>query len=418
MKKITAIFAFFVLCILLSQSVKADKTSRTEAELCGEEKYKYAEEYNYAEEYGDANADGDGEDLGGDIELPQEYGELLDSLPDGVLDALPEEAFGDSAEEIMEAAREASSPTRLLGILLEGFGAKLRSLLPMLALFMGITVLSSAANTVALSLSPSLSSAVSLCTRLCSFSGIAMLSVSALSRVEEYFNALCASVAAFIPLGGVLYAMGGNITGATASTLNTSVVLTVCQYVCCETVIPVFCLCLSLSLLSVFDGTGATVSSRLGANVKKWYSTAIGAAAMLLVASLASQSVIAAKADNLAMRGARFAVGSFIPVSGGTLATTLGTLAGSVELLRSSVGIIGIVIIFLLLLPVIIELALIRAICSLSSFLAGMLNLSGEQRLFDEISTLYGYLEGIAALSAAIFIIALAIFATSSTPFS
>jgi hypothetical protein len=47
-----------------------------------------------------------------------------------------------------------------------------------------------------------------------------------------------------------------------------------------------------------------------------------------------------------------------------------------------------------------------------------MLSCNGEMKLFDDVATLYGYLEGIAALSAAIFVIAFAIFAGSATPFS
>ena len=120
----------------------------------------------------------------------------------------------------------------------------------------------------------------------------------------------------------------------------------------------------------------------------------------------------------MAMRGAKFAVSSFVPVSGGTVASTLGTLAASVELLRGSVGVIGIVIIIMMLLPTVIELALLRGVFLIGSFCASTLGAQGESKLLSELDSLYGYLEGIAALSAVVFIIAFGIFATVSTPFS
>ena len=75
---------------------------------------------------------------------------------------------------------------------------------------------------------------------------------------------------------------------------------------------------------------------------------------------------------------------------------------------------IGIVIILLMLVPVIVELAILRGIFSLTAFTAGMLGCAGEQRLLSEISSLYGYLEGISALASAVFLIAFAIFAATS----
>ena len=138
---------------------------------------------------------------------------------------------------------------------------------------------------------------------------------------------------------------------------------------------------------------------------------------MVLTSSLAAQSIIAAKADGVAMKGAKFAASSIIPVSGGAVSSTLGTLASSIEMLRGSVGVIGVIAILLMLLPVIVELAVMRLVCSISEFAAGMLSCGGEQKLLSEIGSLYGFLEGVAVLCSVIFIIAFAIFASVAAPF-
>lgn len=350
--------------------------------------------------------------------LPREYTDYLDSLPDEILDRLPPSTYGESAEELGEAAGELSSPIKLLSLMLDGFGSKLRSILPLLATLLGIVILSAVAYAFASSLSGGVGRVVECCARLCSFGAISALSVSSLSRLEEYFSRLFASVGSFLPLSAVLYAMGGNLTCAASGTAAVSVTLAVCQFICTKTVIPVFCICLSLSLLSVFDGAGGFAGGRIVGEIKKWYTSSLAAVAVVLTCSVASQSIISARADNLAMRGAKFALSSFVPVSGGTLASTLGTLSSSIDLLRGSVGVIGISVILMMLIPVIIELALIRLVLSIASFVAGMLSCTGEMKFFEDISSLYGYLEGVAALSAAIFIIAAAIFAATVTPFS
>lgn len=343
--------------------------------------------------------------------LPEELGDFIDSLPDGVLDSLPDEIYGDSASSLSEAARRMSGVAYLMSRLFDAFGSAVTELLPTLALLSAIVILSALGRAFASNLG-GLSEVVEFAAGLCSYSAIAAISVSSLERLSEYFDTLFATVTAFVPLSGVLYAIGGNINGAASGTLTLSATLAVCQFFFSKTVIPVFCVCLSLTLLGVFEGggSGRTVS----ASIKKWYTTALSFVMMILTVAIGAQSIIAAKADGMAMRGAKFAVGSFIPIVGGTVSGTLGALASSVELLRGSVGVIGIVIIILLLIPIIVELAALRGIFALTSFISGMVGCTGEKSLLDEIGSLYGYLEGIAALSASVFLIAFAVFAATA----
>ena len=352
---------------------------------------------------------------GEEAEVPSEELEgFLDALPDSVQDKLPADISGGDKGSLLSSAEEASSVFYLLGMIFEAFGGTVTELLPALALLLGIVILSAVAHSFSSNFGGGMGSAVGFACRLCSFCAIAAISVSSLSRLKEYFDSLFASVAAFVPLSGVLYAMGGNLTGAASGTVTLSATLAVCQFFFSETVIPVFCTCLALSLLSVFDGASASAASSISTTVKKCYTTAIAFITMILTAAIAAQGVLASKADGAAMRGMRFVASSFIPVVGGTVSATLGTLAASVELLRGAVGVLGIVIILMMLIPVVVYLAAMRGVLAISSFAAGMLGCSGEKRLIDEIGSLYGYLEGIAAISAVVFIIAMAVFASTT----
>ena len=353
-----------------------------------------------------------GEDEEADVPREELEG-FLDSLPDGVLDKLPIDINRVDTDSLLSSATETSGITYLLGMIFEAFGGAVPETLPTLPLLLGI-VLSAVAHNFSLNFGGGIGGAVGFACRLCSFCAIAAISVDSLSRLKEYFDSLFAAVAAFVPLSGVLYAMGGNLTGAASGTVTLSATLTVCQFFFSETVIPVFCACLALSLLSVFEGVSASAASTISSAVKKWYTTALAFIMMILTAAVAAQGVLASKADGAAMRSVRFAASSFIPVVGGTVSSTLGTLVASVELLRGAVGVLGGVIILMMLIPVVVYLAAMRGALAVASFTAGMLGCSGEKRLLDEIGSLYGYLEGIAAISAVVFIISMAVFASTA----
>ena len=333
---------------------------------------------------------------------------MTDRLPDGV--------FSDESYEISSAAGELSSPVYLLGEVLGALGEGIREVLPSLALLIGIVIISALCRIMSSYFGAGLGRAVDMCARLCTFAAIAGVALGAVDRLTEYFSRLFSAVASFLPLSATLYAMGGNLTAAASSTATLSTILTVCQFFCSYTVLPVFCICLSLSLLSVFDGQGSVAGSTVGGILRKWYMTALSFVMMILTSTLATQSILSAKADRAAMRGMKFAVSNFVPVSGGTLSSTLGTLAAGVELLRGAVGVIGIAVIIIMLIPPLIELALMRTVFGIASFCAGMLGAVGEQKLLSELGSLYGYLEGVAALCSAIFLVAFGIFASISVP--
>lgn len=348
--------------------------------------------------------------------MPEEYADFRDSIDGEIIDKLPEGIFSDKTEEVGEAAGELIEPVAILGIMIDALGVGLQGVLPTLALVLGIVILSALLSAFAAECG-GLSRVVGGCIRLCTFTAISGVAVRCVESLSLYFERLFAAVAGFLPLSAALFAMGGNLTAAAGTSATLGVTLTLCQFFCTKTVIPIFCLSLCTSMLSVFEGKGSAACGTVSGMIRKWYTTVLAFVMMIMTCSLAGSTLLSSRADNMAMRGARFAVSSFIPVSGGTVASTLGTLASSVELLRSSVGVIGIVIIIMMLLPTIIELALLRGVFAIGSFCAATLGADGESSLLRELDSLYGYLEGIAVLASVIFIIAFGIFAATATPF-
>lgn len=349
--------------------------------------------------------------------LPEEYGDFIGSLDDSLADKLPEGVFSNSVSELGDAARQMTDPVNLLSLLLGALGEGISSVAPTVATLLGCLLVAALINAFSSNLG-GLANATEICTRLCTFCIISGTATARVGVFKGYLDSLFAAVSSFLPLCGVSFALGGNFSSAASGVASLGAVLTVCEFICTKTVIPIFSLCLCLSLTSVFDGWGMQAGGTLSNLIRKWYTRALSFVMMLLTSALGAQSLLASKADNMAMRSAKFAASSFVPISGGTVSSTLGTLAASVELLRGSVGTLGIVIIGLMLMPVIVELALLRLAFSVGGFCASVLGCTGEARLLSELDSLYGYLEGVAVLCAVVFVIAFGVFASIPTPFS
>ncbi len=343
--------------------------------------------------------------------MPEGYGDFLDKLPDGTRELLPENIYSDDADKVADAVSEMSGVEYLFSAAISCFASSLETILPHAALLMGLIVLSSLGGLMSAHIGAGVSRVFDICSRLAVFCSIGGVAISVLGDVKEFFVRITGIISAFVPLSATLYTMGGNVSAALRSSSGLLVTLGILEFISGAVVVPLFCFCLALSLVS---GMSSEVfAGSIGASVKKTFLTALGIITAILSLSLSSQTLISSKADSLAVKGAKMFLGS-IPVTGGAVSSSLGTLASSVELIRGAVGVGGIIILLLLLLPVIIELWLMRSIYSLLGSLSGMLGMTGEHKLFLEVSELYGILEGVAIMCCVVFVVAMATLCTAS----
>lgn len=347
--------------------------------------------------------------LGVEAEEISEYKNFADSIPDDIADKLPDSVIDGDSENIADGVSEMSGVRFLLSELSDGLLSGVKSSLPLVCGVCGLLLIASLITMVSQSFSENSGASVRLISKLCVFASVASGIMGSLDSLKEYFQGLCALAAAYIPLSAALYSMGGNVSAAVASSSSFGVTLTVCEFIFAYTVFPVFCFCMCINICSVFEPSRALC--RISESVKKNYTLLLSLLMAILTVSISAQTFIAAKADNLAMRGAKFILGNFIPIFGGAVSSTLGNVASSVELMRGCVGIGGIIIIILMLLPMVAELFVMRMLYSVSSVFAGIIGCEEEGGLLSEISSLYGYLLGVAAICSSAFIISFGLLA-------
>lgn len=104
--------------------------------------------------------------------------------------------------------------------------------------------------------------------------------------------------------------------------------------------------------------------------LKRCITGAISVVSAIFVSVLSIKTTVAARADALGIRSVRFAINSVVPIIGGTISEGLLSIQNYSSLIKSSVGVVGIIAVSLIFLPALIEVNLWRATLSLSSMCA------------------------------------------------
>ncbi len=150
-------------------------------------------------------------------------------------------------------------------------------------------------------------------------------------------------------------------------------------------------------------------NSGLSESIKKIVFWIMSLISTVFVGILGIQTAVNSSADSLSMKTAKFIVGSSVPVAGGVLSEALSTLTASISLLKSSVGIYGVIICCLFFLPILCELLLWRFTLFGTTFVANIFSLSKLSGLLKSVDTVLSVLVGIILISCAMFIISLTV---------
>ena len=346
-------------------------------------------------------ASASGEILSSGEQVPSEYGDMLETLPQELLELLPDGILSQSPDELGDAVSEMSDFPYLLRTTLSLVGLRLDKCEKILARIVGLLLLSSVFKALQTHIrSDGIARAFGFASSLVMLLLLLGEGYVSISAVTAYLDNLRALTSASIPLMGTLYAIGGNASAAVASSTGLSVFLVVLESMVSKSIVPFCGICLAFSLVSSLD-TSIRLRT-LADTVKRNYTTLLAFLMMLLLAMLGTQTTLGAKSDTLAMKSIKFTAGNMIPVVGGSIAELLRTVSASVGYLRGGVGISGVLLIILLLLPVLVELVLMRWVLQLCASMADMLGCDGEKRLLDELASLHGYLIAAVAICSAL----------------
>ncbi len=207
-------------------------------------------------------------------------------------------------------------------------------------------------------------------------SGIAVVPFcSAIASTVNTISLCCTFIISFVPIYcGILLCMGS----AAFSSAMSAAVFGLAQVVSAlaGTVITPFSgMYLALSVSCAFSPEMRLRG--LTSAVKKAIFWTLGIAMTVFSAVLGITGSINSAADTVSVKTARFFLSNSIPIVGGAITDAVGTLAGSISVLRSGVGAFGICALLLLIVPSLLQILLWKASLSIMSAAA---ELFGQKR--------------------------------------
>jgi stage III sporulation protein AE len=382
MRKVKTAAAAIIVFTILAPRLAAAETST------------YISESNYSVSY-------KAEDFGADS--------IFDAIPEDVRNNLPDGAENLNPKDVVDKF-SLSYFTKLIGKLLT---AALYPAVKMLSTLLGLVIISSALGALkGMFKSESMTSVFDfvsgLCIMLAMFSTVSNLFES----VKVYLNRLSGLINVMLPVMTAMNIAGGNLSASVVSANAMMISLAFIETLATKVLFPVLQICFGMTIASCM-GSGLKLDgiSKLVRGVFTWILGLISAG---ISAMMSFQNTIAERADSLSMRAVKFAATSAIPVAGNIAGDAVRTVAGSLTLVRSTVGWVGIILILLLTMPVIIEVLLTRLGVTVSSTAAGIIGLEREKTLLSELSGLLGFLIAVCVISSLMFIYALALFARCS----
>ena len=338
----------------------------------------------------------------------EEWESFSQSIPGEAEEYFPQGSF-EGAESFNSAVNEMTTPKYIVSAVLNMLGVEVRGAFSLLFLLMGVIIISALISAVAkMADNPTLKAVMRYCSLGAVFASVIYVFCAHFERLELFFDRISAFFCGMIPITASVWALGGNVSTATAGSATLYCFLNVFEGLWASSAIPVCTLVIMLGFCDVLCSELKTC--RIVGCVKKIYGFFLGLSMTVLLSSLAAQTALTAAADSVAARTGRLVSSTVIPVVGGNIGEALRTVASSVTYLKSIFGIGGIIIIAILVLPMVFTILLTRFAFSTASAFADILGCEDESKLLSVFSEAYGSVLAVVAGVGMMFVLALCIF--------
>ena len=347
--------------------------------------------------------------------IPEEYENLIDSIPNDVADLLPEDIFSTNTDEIASGAQKITNWNYIIDYIFNTIGMNFKSIIKAFSILLSLLILCSLLNSFNSTIKNSaLDSVIGLIGNIAIISSIMELSKDPITQSITLLNNLKVFVNTISPALSAMYAMGGNVNSAIIHNYGLIVFLSILENICIISLELIIGICMALTLSSAFVREGNLLA--LSNAIKKTFSFFLGFIMLTFTTVISTQSLLASKADNLSSKTAKMLVSQVIPIIGGSIGESLRTAGASIEYLRSNIGIILIVVILLMILPTLINIALYRLAFVIANSFAGLIGCNREGSIILEISSLFGYILAVISICSIVLILLLTVFAKCTSP--
>ncbi|MBO5020797.1 MAG: hypothetical protein J6D52_09045 [Clostridia bacterium] len=245
-------------------------------------------------------------------------------------------------------------------------------------------------------------------------SAIAAISAPIFSVISAAISALqgCATfMTAFVPVFAIIVTASGK---AATSLSMSALLLGACQAVNLIADFIIMPLMSGYLAISIAASVSPLIEkSGIADGIKKICYWTMSLLTTVFLGILSIQTAVNASADTLSLKTAKFIIGSAVPIAGTALSEALATVTASMGILRTTVGIYGVIACAVLFLPLLAELLMWRLCFNLTSVISELLSVGKITAILKSADTVFSVLIGIILLTAALFIISLGVVLSS-----
>ncbi len=245
-------------------------------------------------------------------------------------------------------------------------------------------------------------------------SAVAAISAPVFSVITAAISALqgCATfMTAFVPVFAVIVTASGR--AATSISMST-LLLGACQAVNLVADFIIMPLMSGYLAISIAASVSPLIEkSGIADGIKKICYWTMSLLTTVFLGILSIQTAVNASADTLSLKTAKFIIGSAVPIAGTALSEALTTVTASMGILKTTVGIYGVIACAVLFLPLVAELLMWRICFNLTSVISELLSVGKITVILKSADTVFSVLIGIILLTAALFIISLGVVLSS-----
>lgn len=328
------------------------------------------------------------------------WDEFLSGLPDGVREKLP--ATGE-----VSAVSEIVGVKSLFALLCEGFFDGWKTVLPGFLSLLALVLLAACYELFARGAGGGgtlASGALSVVVAL----AVYRVAAGTVADVCDCLSSLAEVLGGVLPVTTVLSLSGGGAATAAAASGGIAAVTSLVGLFFCRVLPAVAGCCFGLSLVGTL-GDGEVKLDGVSANLRGFFLFAAGILSALFTGSLSLRTSLASASDGVALKTAKTALSGMIPIVGGTVSGTLSVAAGSLSLLRKTVGVGAVYALLLLLIPTLVRLLLFRFSFSLSAAAARIFSLSSTERLLGEFRSVSDLLLASLSMGATLLFVAVGV---------
>lgn len=340
-----------------------------------------------------------------------EYGtdELKRYIPDDLLELIPNDVFSDDIEKSASAVSEISGLSFVFKYVLQSISDSFPEMLVSFSGVIGIIIFGTA---IRLLIKEEKRAAFDLCSSLCTAAMVFKLQYTLILDSEKYLSEVSALTGGMIPVMSAVYAAGGNLASASASANGMLIFGAVCELFCSGVMIPLVKICFAVSLAGTLCRDIGI--SEAGKFINKSAIFILTFLAAVSAAVMSCQSVIAQGADSAATKIVKFSLGALVPIVGGAMGDTVKTIFAGLSLVKNTLGVFGVVLIFLFTMPILAKLFVSKFLFGVSSALSSLIGAKKEGKFLSDVSGVQNMLIAVCAVSFLMFTTAFGIFIKST----